>query len=503
MIVGLTGASGHTGVPTLRELLKVSEITKIKVLLEKKYKRNKLVIRIAKKNKEKVEISYGDISNKEDVFALIKDCSYVINLAGVIPPLSDKNPQKSYLANEVGTYNFVEAIEKNPSIKFIDITTMALYGHRNEKHPFLRVGDPLFPGVYDFYTTHKIRGEFKLLESDIPYFVILRQTAMIYEEMLTGNLGSGIIFQTPFNGLFEWSTAEDTARLLANIIKEDLAGNLNHDNFWNKIFNIGGSECDRLSGYETLDFGFKLMGGCVKDFYEPRFNIARNFHGGFLYDGEDLNKLFHYREDNITNYWAKIGKKYKILGAARIVPKKLIKKMSIESNFKDSDSPAYWYKNKDEARIIAYFGSVENYEKLPSKWDIFEIIDYSNLKNNEAYKPIDYGFDIDKKDSEITYEDLVNVAKKHGGKLITKEFKTGDVDTKVEWENSDKERFFAKPYTVLRGGHRINPIYREYVWDYDRLAKKDDLIATYWYDTHEKDENHCYYFDEELKAKIR
>ena len=73
----------------------------------------------------------------------------------------------------------------------------------------------------------------------------------------------------------------------------------------------------------------------------------------------------------------------------------------------------------------------------------------------------------------------------------------------MEWENSDGERFFARPYTVLRGGHWINPIYKEYVWDYDRLAKKDELIAAYWYDSHNKDENHCYYFDKDLKAKIR
>lgn len=503
MVLTLLGASGHTGVPTLLELLKIVEIHHIKVLLEKKYKRNKLVLKIAKKNKNRISVYYGDVSNLEDVLNMVEGSDYLINLAGVIPPLCDKEPNKSYNANELGTYNLVEAIEKHPNCKFIDITTMGLYGHRGKEHPFLRVGDPLFPGVFDFYTTHKIRAEFRLLESNIPHFVLIRQTAMIYEEMLTSNMKSGIVFQTPFNVPFEWSTAEDSARLFRRIIEEDLAGRLNHDNFWNKIFNIGGGKESRVSGYQTTQFGFELMGASVKQIYEPRFNITRNFHGGYLYDGDELEKLFHYREDNIRDYWKKIGKKYWYIKLGRIVPKKLIKKFSIESVFKDSEAPAYWYKHNDEARLIAFFGSKEKYEKLPSNWDEFPIWDYQEAIDNSVYKPIDYGFDINKKDSEITIEDLNNVAKKHGGKLLSKSFKTGDVYTKLEWETCDGEKFTARPFTVLRGGHWYNPIYKEYVWDYDRLAKQDELIAAYWYDSHDKDEDHVYYFDDELKARIR
>ena len=503
MIVGLLGASGHTGVPTLKEFLKIEGIEQIKVLLEKKYDRNKLVLQLAKKHPGKIQVFYGDVANKEDIINIVKDSDYLFNLCGVIPPLADKDPQKSYIANELGTYNVVEVVEQYPNTKLIDITTVALYGHRNEKHPYIRVGDPLFPGVYDFYTTHKIRGEFHLLESNVKHFVIIRQTAMIYMEMLTSNMKEGIIFQTPFNTPIEWSTAEDTARLFANLIKEDQLGHLTYDNFWNKIFNLGGGEDSRASGYETTNYGFKLLGGQAKDFFEPRFNITRNFHCGFFVDGEELNNLLHYRKDNLKDYWKKIGKKYWYFSLAKICPKRLIKKMSIESVFKDSDAPAYWYKHRDYARIIAFFGSVEKYEKLPQKWDEFHLVDYTKEKTLSTYKPIDYGFDINKKDKDITYDDLVNVAKRHGGKLLSSSFKTGDVYTKVEWENSDGERFVARPYTVLRGGHWYNHTYKEYIWDFDRLAKKDALYAIYWYDSHEKDEDHCYYMDKDFKAQIR
>ena len=177
-----------------------------------------------------------------------------------------------------------------------------------------------------------------------------------------------------------------------------MKGNLTHDNFWNKIFNIGGGEESRVSGYETIQLGFELMGANVKQIYEPRFNIIRNFHGGFLYDGDELENLFHYRQDNLKDYWKKIGKKYWYIKLARIVPKKLIKKFFIESVLKDSEAPAYWYKHDDEARLIAFFGSKEKYERLPSKWEYFPLSDFESHKDISTYQPIDYGFDIDKKD---------------------------------------------------------------------------------------------------------
>ena len=503
MKVALLGASGHMGLPTLEEFLKIKEVDSVRVLLEKKYKRNKLVKKLAKKNPGRVEIFYGTVANKENISNIIEGCSYLFNLAAAIPPRSDKHPRDSYLANEVGVKNIVEVLEQHKEIKLVDITTMALYGHRDIKNPYERVGDPLLPGVFDFYTTHKLRGEWAILESDIPYFTIIRQTAMVYLDMLTANMSDGLMFHTPFNDPLEWSTAEDSGRLLAAILKEDILGHLNYDNFWRKIFNLGGGKESRISGFETIQGGFSLFGGSAKKYFEPCFNVTRNFHGGFFVDGDDLENLFHYRQDNINDYWAKILKAHPIMKMGRIAPSGVIKTFAIKRLFKDSNSPAYWYKHHDDAKIIAFFGSREKYEQLPRKWEESPLWDYKPSQDLSNYKPIDYGFDIDKSDKDITLEDLRNVALKHGGKLLSNTFKTGDVYAKLEWENSDGEKFVARPFTVLRGGHWLNPLYKEFVWDFDRLAKKDAIYAAYWYDWHDKDEDHCYYYDENLKARIR
>ena len=312
------------GFPSLVEFVNLKEIDKVKVLLEKTYKRNKLVEKLAKEHPGKIEILYGTVASKHDVIKSIEGASYLFNLAAAIPPRADKHPMDSYYANEVGVKNIVEILEARPEVKLIDITTVALYGHRCPKNPYLRVGDPLFPGVFDFYTTHKLRGEFAILESSIPNWAIIRQSAMVYLEMLTANMGDGLMFHTPFNNAIEWSTAEDSARLLAAIVREDVAGKLNHDNFWGKIFNLGSGEESRITGYETVQGGFTIMGGEVKDYYSPNDCCVRNFHCGFYVDGEKLNELFHYRQDNIHDYWGKILKANPSMKMARFVPKALI-----------------------------------------------------------------------------------------------------------------------------------------------------------------------------------
>ena len=58
MIVTLFGAAGHMGFPTLVEFIKIKEVDNVKVLLEKKYKRNKLVEKLAKENPGKIDIFY-------------------------------------------------------------------------------------------------------------------------------------------------------------------------------------------------------------------------------------------------------------------------------------------------------------------------------------------------------------------------------------------------------------------------------------------------------------
>ena len=74
---------------------------------------------------------------------------------------------------------------------------------------------------------------------------------------------------------------------------------------------------------------------------------------------------------------------------------------------------------------------------------------------------------------------------------------------KLVWEDQDKNRFSATAFSVLRAGHWHSDIYENFVWDFDRLAKKDKIYAQIWYDSHDKNENYVYTTDENFIEHIR
>ena len=505
MKIALTGVTGNMGIQVVKELIKLPDID-LKLLVFKGEKRIKLIKKICKGKLGRVQFVYGNVADKDVCAQLVADVDYVVNMASVIPPHSDQHPEKAIECNEIGVDCLVSAIEALPvQPKLIHISTVALYGNRNSKHMWARVGDPLLISPFDIYSLTKMRGEFRVLESNVEYKTVLRQTAMLHSNMLADNMNDGLMFHTCFNAPLEWVTAEDSGLLIANIIKEDLAsGEYLKDKFWNRCFNIGAGLINCVIGYDVLNDGFDIIGGSVKDFFDPDYNAIRNFHGVWFYDSNQLDDLFHFQRQSTADFWEQFKREHGILKAGRIVSKKLIRKFAIERLLKDPNCPHYWYNHDDTARMLAYFGGKDKFEAVGKDWSKFhlltdnktetgETLDYDKLKDRASAPMVDNGYNPEK---PVGYRELKQIAEMHGGKLLSK---SGELYDRLEWENSDGQRFTAKGYTVLCG-HWWNPSYTEYCWDFDRLAKKDKIYAQIWYDSHDKDEDNYYYFNDKFEA---
>lgn len=505
MRIALFGVPGNMGSEVLKTLAKEDYITGFNLLVHDK-KGLRSLLKCLKKNKKEYKVIYGSVANLDDVRIAIKDVNYVINMAAVIPPLSDKKPEDAIEANEIGPKVIIQAISeiKKDQPKLIHISTIGLYGDRNYKHPFAEVGDPLLISPFDLYALTKMRGEFTVLESELDNWVVIRQTAMLYNNLMMKNISDGLMFHTSFNVPLEWATANDSALLIRNIIRRDLKNELSESNFWKHCFNIGGGLKNRVTGYDTFALGFGIIGCKVEQFFDTNYNTLRNFHGEWYSDAYKLNDLFDYQHENITEFWDNVLKTHKYFKLAKLCPKKLMKKFVIKRLLKDSNSPYYWYKHHDEARMLAYFNGVDKFESIPKDWKDFNLlvkgklpngnpIDYQKLVSNPTH--LNHYFDINKDRKLISIEDLRNVAEARGGKLVDQDFKTGDIYRKVKWQNADGEIFEARPYTVLFCGHWLNISYKEYAWDFDRLAKTDKMVAQIWYDAHDKNENRFYWYD--------
>lgn len=509
--VALTGASGNMGERVFAYLLPEEHIEEVRILNHDP-KGTKAILKANKKYLNKVKVFDGTIADKELVAKFIDGVDYVLNLAAAIPPESDKFPLHAIEANETGVKVLTECIAniKEHQPKLIHTSTMGIYGDRNYKHLYGEVGDPLLISPFDLYALTKMRGDLMVIESGIKSWAIIRQSGMLYDKLMDKNMDDGLMFHTCVNSPLEWTTANISAILYRNIIRKDLEGELNEKNFWRNVFNLGAGEECRVTGFETMNEGFRIIGSNCFDFYEPNYSCQRNFHGMWFRDGQKLEEMFRYQGDTPVSFWDHVIETHKAYKIARIFPKKMMKNMIIKPILKDSNAPSYWYAHKDEARMLAYFGGSEKYEALPKDWKDFNVLalgkdsegkpfDYEHARHN-PYNRLNHFFDIDKPKEQVTIEDMRNVAEAHAGKLISKDY-SGDLYQKLEWENQDGERFMMSPFAVLYGGHWDNVSYHKHAWDFDRLSKKDKIYAQIWYDQHEKDEDNYYYYDDKFDAQ--
>ena len=316
MKIAMTGTSGNMGRETLLQTLALRGVEKVRVLLSPRKKNDKLAKEYKRNYGDRIEVLRGSVADENLCKQLVEGMDYVVHMAAVIPPRSDADFKASEECNKFGAIAMVNAVKAtNPQPCYIHISTVALYGNRNEKHPFGRVGDPLLVSAFDCYAMHKLEGERYCLEAGLEKFVVLRQTAMLHPNMMHDNISDGLMFHTCLNAPLEWASSRDSGYLITRILERDQRGEI--DGFWKKIYNIGAGEKAMQTGYDTFKDGFSIIGGSAEKFFKPDWLAARNFHGVWFYDGGELEELFHYQRDNPTDYWKEIGKQHKTYRARK------------------------------------------------------------------------------------------------------------------------------------------------------------------------------------------
>ena len=509
--VMITGASGSMGSEALSQVMELKDVKGL-VILRKKPVNEKLANKLNKKYGERIKVVFGDLSSREDCDKCVKEADYIIHCAAIIPPASDHNPKLAERSNFYGTKNLIDAINDSgraDEIKFVEVGSVAEYGHRDFKHPWGRVGDPLVISAFDFYACTKLKAERYVIESGLKYWVSLRQSGILYNSILFNNLNDGLMFHTAWNTPIEWATAKTSGLMLKNLVSKDMKGTLKAD-FWRRCYNIGNGADARVTGYDTVNRGFVMMGITAKQIFKPNWNISRNFHCMWYYDSSTLNDYLDFQYEGFEDFFSRLQKKSWYFKLAKPF-KGAVRKFGIERLFKNSNSPMYWLNNNLDGRIKAFFGSREKYNEIPDSWDKYnllvenknpdtgEFLDYNELKDISKVKEkgllLSHGYDESKSDSKLDISDMQSAAEFRGGKCLSEKMTKGDLYTKLKWSDHEGNEFEASPYLVLKAGHWSEETTAPPAWNFDALAKKMPFFAQIWYDTHDKDEDNYFSAD--------
>ena len=485
----LTGASGSMGNAAFLELLKRKNKYDIVLLLRPSKKNRKYFIRffgtksLVSNNECVIEhdglkIVWGDLTNPDDVLRAVDGCVFVLHPAALISPAADHNPEMAEKVNVGGTKNIIAAIKKQPNqgdnTKLVYVGSVAEYGDRLAPIYKIRVGDPIIPSVYDFYATTKISGERLVIESDLKYWVSIRQTYIGIPKTLT--LLDPIMFHQPLDQHVELITDKDAGYGLVQCLDAP-------NSFWGNIYNMSGGPSCRFIYQDYLEKMMNLLGmGDYRKIMDKNWFCLRNFHGGWFEDSYVLNDFLNHWRNTLDDHYEQVKENkvwYSIL--SRVIPKyfikRLLKKMATEKN-----GPLHWVESNNGGRIKAFFRSKNKWEHI-LPWEVVtqEIV-------AEAYL-LDHGFNENKSETELRLEDLKKAARFRGGKCLSQRFV--DMKTKLRWKCAFGHKFEGSPTLILKGGHWC-PHCEAPPWDYDKIAAKNPFFAQVYYANHAKDENNYY-----------
>jgi len=475
----LTGASGNMGQEGLRYLLQRSHRFNVVVLVLPTENDRRIMQPFV--GKRSLKIVWGDLTNYDDVLACVTGADYVLHVGAVVSPLADHFPELATKVNIGSAKNIVRAIKAQPEpdrIKLVYIGTVAQTGNRPAPLHWGRTGDPIRISVYDNYALSKTIAEREIIESGLRYWVSLRQTGIAHPGLLL--IQDPIMFHTPLNGQLEWVTVRDAGRLLANVCGEDVP-----NEFWRRIYNIGGGEKCRVSNFEFLQKTFSIVG--IKDIrrvFEPNWFATRNFHGQWYEDSDILERYLHFRSEGIDDFITDLKRRvawYFRLGG--LVPG--LVKRQLRTIARSKGGTLNWLETGNSNKIAAYFGAKEQWQQIPG-WDSFPVETLSHTPQR-----LNHGYDEQKSKGRLDLTDMQGAAEFRGGKCLAEYMRRGDLYAPLKWRCAFGHEFKASPTLVLLAGHWC-PDCLPMPWREDEIARRNPFFAQVWNADHSADENRVY-----------
>ena len=246
-----------------------------------------------------VDTVWGDITQPESVRLAMDGIDAVVHLAGILPPLTEENPELAARINVGGTQTIVDLVkEKREPVPFIFTSSTSVFG------PTPDATEPLHPdrnhtNPQSTYGKTKLQAEEIIRDSGIPH-LILRLTSIPH---LRPNLKFADMrysfFSIPLENRVEFCHPEDVALAILNGVK-------NFDNVKGNTLIIAGGPSQQMLYEEMLRAVFRPFGFPLP----PRHKFTREPYDLDWYDTSRSQELLLFQHRNLADYSRDMAKQY-------------------------------------------------------------------------------------------------------------------------------------------------------------------------------------------------
>ena len=459
----LTGATGNWGRATLRAFGERPDIRVRAFALDSPADDAVLAEFEGMSN---LEVVRGDLTRFADVRAAIHGVDVVLHVGAVVSPFADERPDLARRVNIGSMQNIIRAVRELPdpgAVAVVGIGSVAETGDRQDPVHWGRIGDPLRVSQFDEYGQTKIVAERLLVDSGLPKWAWLRQTGIFHPGML--EIRDPIMTHSPFAGVMEWVTAEDSARLLVGAASVDVP-----PEFWGGIYNIGGGEQWRLTNWQLQNLIGDAMGVAdIRRWYDRNWFALKNFHGQWYSDSDRLNELIPFRQDSVEHAMARaLAAASRPVRSAGRVPPWIVKNLVMRPLTRRPRGTMAALRARRVDEVAAYFGSREEWNAI-GDWSTFTAPEPSRIP-----RLLDHGYDESKSEAEWTAGDYADAAGFRGGELLSPE--VGAATTPLVWRCALGHVFAGSPRLILRAGHWCPDCVRDAA-GYARHAEANQHLA--------------------------
>ena len=280
MRVLITGGAGRLGIKACKAFLR--DGLQVRVFDLHNTRNEKRV----KELSGKAEILWGDIMRPDSVRQALQDADAVVHMAGILPPITDEQPELAYKINVGGTRILVDLLkEKGGHIPLVYTSSIVVFGATPEAtEPISVEKNALHPE--EVYAETKVQAGNLIKEAGIDYVILIMSGAF--------DLDMGavkLMFRLPLTNRMEFCHPDDTILAIVNAVK-------NFDAAKGNSLLIAGGPHERMLYGDVLGRALGVLGLPLP----PASKFSQRPYCTDWYDTSKAQELLQFQQKTLADF---------------------------------------------------------------------------------------------------------------------------------------------------------------------------------------------------------